>query len=184
MLERIRIFIASPSDVKQERNALGRVVDEIRRTVGDSQFVDLELVRWETHTWPAKGRYSQDVVNRQIGAYDIFIGVMWRRFGTPTKVAESGTVEEFQRALKLRRFGRQKIMFYLKTQQFYPTSETEFDDFRKVLQFKKRLGGDGILYAEVKTTLDFERKVREHLIREVLAVTTSVRRKLGIRRRK
>ena len=38
----------------------------------------------------------QDVVNRQIGEYDLFVGILWNRMGTPTAVATSGTEEEFQ----------------------------------------------------------------------------------------
>ena len=38
---------------------------------------------------------AQDVINRQLGEYDIFLGIMNTRFGSPTHRADSGTEEEF-----------------------------------------------------------------------------------------
>ncbi|MYD31374.1 MAG: DUF4062 domain-containing protein, partial [Nitrospira sp. SB0661_bin_20] len=59
----------------------------------------MDVVRWETRTTPGFGKDPQDVINKQISdAYDIFIGIMWTRFGTPTPRAGSGTEEEFLRA--------------------------------------------------------------------------------------
>ena len=60
----------------------------------------LDLLRWETHTRPGIGQSAQDVINPQIGDdYDIFLGMFGIRFGTPTREWQSGTEEEFRRAL-------------------------------------------------------------------------------------
>src|SRR5687767_2232153 len=95
-MPRLRIFVASPGDVSQERDIVSVVVQELRRTIGDIRGVELETVRWETHAWPDIGEDAQDVINSQIGEYDVLVGVMWKRFGTPTKRAKSGTGEEFE----------------------------------------------------------------------------------------
>ena len=34
---------------------------------------------------PAFGSEPQEVVNKQIQDYDIFVGILWHRIGTPTK---------------------------------------------------------------------------------------------------
>jgi hypothetical protein len=95
----LSVFVASPSDVTDERTKLEEVVNELNITWSREFGVRLELVRWETHSFPSKGADAQDVINTQIPEdYDIFIGIMWCRFGTPTKRAESGTLEEFLRA--------------------------------------------------------------------------------------
>lgn len=39
-------------------------------------------------------------VNWYMKEYALFVGIMWNRIGTPTPRAESGTVEEFERAIK------------------------------------------------------------------------------------
>src|ERR1041385_4193658 len=94
-MQHVRVFISSPGDVPEERDVVSMVVDELRRLFGKVQQVEIEAVRWETHAWPDVGA-PQEVINRQIGEYDVFIGVMWKRFGTPTKRADSGTAEEFR----------------------------------------------------------------------------------------
>ena len=47
--------------------------------------------------------------------YDLFIGLMWRRLGTPTPRAISGTVEEFELAVKAHeQVGKPDIWFYFR----------------------------------------------------------------------
>jgi hypothetical protein len=58
----------------------------------------LELVRWETHVPPLIADEPEKVVLDHFGAYDIFVRIMWKRMGTPTTEAQSGTEEEFHRA--------------------------------------------------------------------------------------
>src|SRR6266851_4502917 len=109
---KIRIFIASPSDVQKERDSLPAIINELNHTMARHLGFVIELVRWETHCHPAMGR-PQGVINEQIGEYDIFIGVMWKRFGTPTGQADSGTEEEFDRAYQeWRRDETVYILFY------------------------------------------------------------------------
>jgi hypothetical protein len=87
------VFVASPGDVLEERDVVSVIVEELRRILGELRQVDLETVRWETHGWPDVGADAQDVINREIGQFDILVGVMCRRFGTPTKRGDSGTIE-------------------------------------------------------------------------------------------
>ncbi|MBA3966945.1 MAG: toll/interleukin-1 receptor domain-containing protein, partial [Nitrospirales bacterium] len=109
-------------------------------------------------------------INGQIGEYDVFVGVMWRRFGTPTKRAQSGTGEEFQRALAFyKAHGRPTIMFYFRTEAFYTTDEKELRQFSKVARFQKTLRNAGVLYWSFASPLEFERYVREHLMRQLLS---------------
>jgi Domain of unknown function (DUF4062) len=99
---RIRIFVSSPGDVADERRQCGEVVQELNLTLRaliPARDVELELVRWETHTHPDLTGNAQAVVDDQIDPdYDIFLGIMWSRFGTPTPTAGSGTEHEFRAA--------------------------------------------------------------------------------------
>jgi len=97
----IRVFIASPGDVSDEREIASHVVGEISRIFGTPFDIHVEAARWETHAWPDIGQDGQDVINRQIGDFDVLVGVMWKRFGSPTKRSQSGTGEEFERAYEL-----------------------------------------------------------------------------------
>lgn len=169
---KLKIFVASPSDVSEERETVSFVVQEIKRTIGDIRNVDLETVKWETHSFPDVGVDAQDVINKQIGKYDVLVGIMWKRFGTPTKRSDSGTGEEFERAYEyFKKFKRPKIMFYFRKTPFYPANANELAQVKKVLQFRKKLEKLGVLFWEYQQPIDFERDVREHLTRQVLELT-------------
>ena len=167
-MQPIRVFIASPKEMNKERNITSLVIGEINRTLGITLGVDIEMIRWETHAWPDIGDDAQDVINKQIGEFDVFIGFMWRIYGSPTKRAKSGTGEEFQRAYDLfRKYGRPKIMFYFRTTPFYLDNDDEIVQFRKVAQFRHKLEKSGVLYWTYNSPLQFERFVREHLTRQI-----------------
>jgi hypothetical protein len=174
-VKRLRIFIASPGDVSEERDIVSNVViPEIQRIFGDNQLlgnkhqIELEAIRWETHAWPDVGDDAQDVINQEIGAYDILVGIMWKRFGTPTKRAGSGTGEEFERAYEyFKAYKKPKIMFYFRTAPFYTTTSSELAQFQKVVKFRGKLEELGVLFWEYNSPLQFERNVREHLIRQI-----------------
>jgi uncharacterized protein DUF4062 len=167
-MSKLRIFIASPGDVKEEREIVSHVVQEISRMFGEAFEVELEPVLWETHAWPDVGDDAQDVINKEIGEYDVLVGIMWQRFGTPTNRASSGTGEEFQRAYNyFKEYQRPKIMFYFRSTPFYTTDLSGIAQFKKVIQFRKSLEQLGVLFWEYDTPLQFERNVREHLIRQI-----------------
>ncbi len=173
----VRIFVASPSDVESERVCLMHVVDEINRTWGTEACCHMELVRWESHVAPDMGR-PQEVVNRQIDPYDIFIGIMWKRFGTPTGEADSGTVEEFELAYtSWRQTHRPRIMFYFNTALYSLETHEEADQLSKVLSFRTKLEKHGLVWL-YEGVPEFEKAVREHLYKAVreldLGETTSV----------
>src|SRR5215207_5556058 len=91
----LKVFVASPSDVIDERIILEQVTNELNKLIGAGLGVRLELVKWETDSYPGLGDDAQAVINEQIGDdYDIFIGILWTRFGTPTTRDKSGTAEE------------------------------------------------------------------------------------------
>ena len=162
----LQVFVASPSDVVEERKILEEVIEEFNLTWGDTHNLRLELVKWETHTRPGFGEDAQDVINEQIGdEYDIFLGIMWGRFGSPTNRAESGTEEEFDRAYS--RFkkspGDLQIMFYFKDAGI-PPSKMNPEQLTKVQEFKKKIASEyGGLYHSFETTEEFRTKARIHL---------------------
>jgi hypothetical protein len=101
----LKVFVASPNDVIEERIALAKLIGDINDVLvylAPEKQLRLELVPYETHAYPDLGR-PQDVINREIPIdYDIFVGIMCKRVGRPTDTADSGTVEEFSRACQRR----------------------------------------------------------------------------------
>jgi len=158
----IRIFVASPGDVSAERDILDSVVQELNTTIAPYKGLSLELVRWETHCRPDLGR-PQGVISAQIGPYDVFVGIMWKRFGTPTGHAQSGTEEEFRIAYDAwRRNGCPRILFYFCQLPFMPRGEEELDQCSRVLRFRRELEQIGLLW-EYSEHESFADKVRPHL---------------------
>jgi hypothetical protein len=179
ILRKVRIFVASPGDVSDERARLARVVTSLSKSGGtaESLGLTLELLGWETHVFPDVGR-PQGIVFDQLNPqdWDIFVGVLWTRFGTKTggvdpvtgEDYQSGTEEEFGQALRLRKsrgVGWPKIMFYRCVR---PVSLLRIDaaQFGRVQEFFKQFEPDGkhpgltLNYTEPE---EFERLVREHL---------------------
>lgn len=165
-------FVASPSDVLEERETLEAVIHEINQTMGPDLGAQLDLIRWETHAYPDSGPDAQSVVTRQLGDnYDIFIGILWHRFGTPTPRADSGTAEEFERAHKKYQSDPESvgIMFYFKTAPPASLTDIDPDQLVKVNNFKSRLGAEGHLYWSFKDSEDFARFLRMHLPQQMRA---------------
>lgn len=165
----LTVFVASPSDVAAERNRLEEVIAELNQTWSRSLEIRLELIRWETHAYPGFSEDPQAVINRQIpGDYDIFIGIMWHRFGTPSNRADSGTHEEFLRAKA--RWDEDKesvtLMVYFKDAPVSP-SQIDVVQLGKVAEFRKSLGNEGGLYWSFQSTDEFVNFTRIHLTRAV-----------------
>ena len=97
-VNRLNVLVASPSDVKAEREVAARVIVEINRLL-EKQGVELRAKMWEYDTVSQISDRPQAIVNEQIGdTCDIYVGIMWSRVGTPTGDEESGTIDEFKRA--------------------------------------------------------------------------------------
>jgi hypothetical protein len=163
----IRLFVASPGELSEERKRINDVVSEINLILGNMP-VRLELLKWETHTRPSFGSEPQAVIDEQIGdEYDIFIGILWTKFGLPTSDASSGTEHEFRRAYSRYREDPRsvKIMLYFKDGDVSP-SQIDAEQLLKVQQFKKEVGTLGAFYQTYRTPDEFVNLVRVHLAME------------------
>src|SRR2546426_2895617 len=95
-------FIASPSDLAPERQRAFEVVAELNEALRQTNWT-IELLGWED-TLPGYGR-PQALINRDVERCDLFIGAIWRRWGTPPakdSVFSSGFQEEFSIAIRRR----------------------------------------------------------------------------------
>ena len=109
-----RIVVASPSDVQAERDALPAVLEELNRGLAATQNLRLELGRWETDAYPGFHPHGpQGLIDPilRIEDCDVLLGIFWKRCGTPTTDAGSGTEHEFLRAYaSWKQHGRPQIM--------------------------------------------------------------------------
>jgi hypothetical protein len=168
----LKVFVASPSDVNEERQVLENLIRELNYVWGSRLHVMLNLVRWETHAYPGISEDAQSVIREQLGEdYDIFIGILWKRFGTPTKHADSGTDEEFNLAYKRYQENPKSIRLMIYFKDTPPLSLTEIDpeQLLKINSLRVSIGEKGGLYWTYKDVREFESLVRIHLSRQVQA---------------
>ncbi len=170
---KLRLFVAAPSDLSAERARLSLVVEDLK-TLASHVGVVLELVDWR-QVVPDLGRPEQIILDQlQPDSWDIFIGILWHRFGTPPQQCDpatgneylSGTEEEFRVAYRLwQQHQRPRIMFY------WCKRSPAYDDvdpiqLQRVKQFFASFAPTADhpgLYQIFDTVESFERLVRKNL---------------------
>jgi hypothetical protein len=173
-MEKYTVFVASPSDVIKERDLLQHVIEDVNLTHGAPLGYELELWRYEENAYPSAER-PQDLINTIMKPYQIFIGMMWKRFGTPTSSAGSGTEEEYIRAYAAwQKKDVIDIMFYFCKKPVAPDSLEEIEQMGKVLKFKKEMNGKSFIW-DYANPNDFKEKIRRHLC---LMMTNVIQKKL------
>jgi len=165
----LSVFVASPDDVAEERDCIEDTVKELNNVWSKKLQISLELIKWESHTHPGISEDSQAVISEQIeDDYDIFVGLMWAKYGTPTKSSRSGTEEEFNNALKRWKENPNqiRILFYFKEAPVDPY-KIDPDQLNLIKEFRKRIGKEGVLYRNFKNLDEFTQLVRIHLSKVV-----------------
>lgn len=164
----IRIFIASPSGLDEERQAAHRMTDEINRQSSDYWRCKLELIGWE-ETLPGFSR-PQALINQDLDKCDYFIGVIWDRWGSPPTAGDgrytSGFEEEFHRARDHVIAGRMKdiALFFKEISEKQKTDPGQ--SAQKVLKFRADcIDSREFLFREFKSISDFEKLIRDTLMR-------------------
>jgi hypothetical protein len=163
----LNVLIASPGDTEEQRDAIRATV--LKWNNSNSQFNQATLlpVMWETHTFPALGR-PQGIVNEQIVSdADILIGTFWTRLGTPTLVAESGTVEEIT---QFEESGRPVLLYFCEA----PVGITALDatEIERVKAYRQEMQKKALVGSYV-TTAELCEKVREDLTRQIRSMKQS-----------
>src|SRR4051812_37906847 len=103
----VELFIASPGDVAEERDAVEAAAKRIEKSM--PKYL-IRVHRWED--LPAtQGTSAQSQVERFAPDFkdiDIFVMILWQRYGTEIKgEGVSGTHREFRRAVEsLRKHGK------------------------------------------------------------------------------
>jgi len=159
------ILLSSPSDVKKERKIVSDIIEEINSSIKDNFNACLKVIKWETNGHSSIGKSAQDILNLQLGSYyDIYIGLMWTRIGTPTKRSKSGTVEEFNIAYKKYKKNKKKleIMFYFSDIKIAP-SRIEISQHQEVQCFKKHIRKIGIYSPDYSSYSAFKKQVKDDL---------------------
>lgn len=158
----IEVFVGSPGEMTAHRGAVRRALERLN---DDEVFEGLRLKYrdWRDGS-PGAGR-PQEVVFKEMGRPDVFVGVFGHRIGSPTGRAPGGTVEEYEAANHLRRHtgDRPEILLYFQHVAAVPT-RAEYEQLGAVVAFR-----DGVHERSEALAWDFadieqlENDVRVHL---------------------
>lgn len=162
-----RIFIASPSDVEEEREVIARIIREWNDLNSFDRKVVLLPLRWETHAAPELGKRPQEIINTEIvDQADMAVGVFWTRIGTPTGGFESGTIEEIER---LGKAGKIVMCYFSKAK--VELEKVDLDQYKSLKEFKKKTYPNGLVenYSNVVEFRDLLAKQLEIKIRTLIA---------------
>lgn len=163
-----KILVASPSDVKEERDALKDIVFKWNASHSNANDVYLDLVMWETHVYPDQGSRPQEIINSKIvNDADLLIGIFWTRLGTPTGNNASGTVEEIERIVQ----SNKKALIYFSNKPISPDN-IDYDQYSKVVNLKKRFQSTGII-ATYSDLSQFKENVSNHLSQVITDIAGS-----------
>ena len=161
----LTVVVASPSDVMVERNTLHGVIDELNLSVARREGLQLRLIRWETDSHPGfHPDGPQGLINSvlKIEDCDIFVGIFWKRFGTPVKDAGSGTEAEFLQAYNAwKKQSSPHIMFYFNQAPVMPATAAEAEQLQRVIKFKEAFPKEGLWWS-YNGEKEFEKLVRSH----------------------
>ena len=161
-----RIVLSSPSDVAEEHAIVRWVLEKLNKGIADDYNIHFDTTHWKTDASPGfHSEGPQGLIDPvlDIKNCDIYIGILWKRFGTPTSKAGSGTEHEFNDAFDSWQKKRQPyLMFYFKTiDSTFNTSEDAIQA-AKVLQFKEKFPQQG-LYCDFQNKDEFRDLIEIHL---------------------
>jgi hypothetical protein len=160
----VKVMIASPSDVADERQLVRDVIQEWNTIHSENCKLVLMPVGWETHSVPEMGNRPQAIINKQLlETCDLLVAVFWMRLGTPTGVADSGTVEEINKHLA----SAKPAMIYFSAVPGNP-DRVDREQYEKLRAFKDDLRSRG-LFDEYENVITFRTKFARHLAQRVIA---------------
>lgn len=174
-VNKLRIFVASPSDCVSERTAIRRLVGATPsiQTLARNLDVTVDVYGWED-VFPDGGR-PQSLINEAVGKFDPnwFVFIFWHRFGSDAGDGMTGTEEEWNIALQLKqeRGDELSVSAYFNKAAAQPY-EIDGHQLEAVKAFRERIfKGYSALAAEFDGTRDFEEQFRNHVTQKLFSVS-------------
>jgi hypothetical protein len=163
-LKLVKVFLASPGDLAAERTRIREIVDELNYLHAEHTGYHIDLVGWED-TVSTIGR-PQQVINEDLDKCELFIGLVWARWGTPSGPNyTSGFEEEFERSLlRQSKTGKPDMSLFFKAIDAARMQDPG-DQLQMVLKFKDKIKTERtLLYEEFSSEDQLERKIKRCLV--------------------
>lgn len=165
-MKEYNIFIGSPNDVQEEREIIEDIINEMNDLYEPLDIPKLKLINLKTDVRSKIGHLeSQKVIDKQIeGKYNVFIGILWKKFGTKTENYDSGTEQEFYNAYSKYEENPKsmEIMFYF-CERAPNFSEIDGNQLALVQKFRKMLEDNKGLYKTYSSIEEFKETIKNDL---------------------
>lgn len=142
------VFIASPSELERERDAVERAIQEWNSNVGKNMRVVLVSLRWEQLAPQLKTEAQPYINQAQVERADILIAFFWNKAG-------KGTIKEVDLFLSM---GKSRTAMV-----YFKTTETRAPELNKLVRRLQALG----LTGKFKDSRDLTSQVKENLTSHV-----------------
>lgn len=138
----ISILISCPGDVTEEKELIIRKCKDFTESNFGRSNISFTILDWKGFVGQC-GIRPQEQLNSYFGTYDVYIGILWKRFGTKTGAVnaegieyESGTEEEFDIAIEcFKSCGTPKIYFFIKCYDRVTNSTSDAEQLLNVYRF-------------------------------------------------
>lgn len=153
-MKTIRIFIASSSELKEDRDQFRNYISQ-QNDLLHKKGLYLELVQWEYFLDAISDSRLQSEYNEAIRSCDIVLCLFFTKVGKYTE-------EEFDTAYEVfKEKGKPRIWTYFKNAQI--STGTITDEINSLLAFKKKIGNLGHFYTEYTNIDNLINKYRSQL---------------------
>ena len=118
--KRIKVFVVSPNDVKQERKIVRELCQQLSSASADK--IDVEAVMWEYHPM-SYHKNPQENIDVVMDKSDIFIVILWYRLGSVIEGLEgalSGDKILRELSTKLKKLLHRKRNLYISISKHFP----------------------------------------------------------------
>ncbi len=159
---RLKIFIASPNDVLEERDIAEEVIDKLKDQSARQRLL-LHSFRWERQ--PHGYGRPQTTLNRELRSAELTIVILWSKLGSVTNgSSETGSQEELRIAGELVSKGRSDDVFvYFRNPRSHPP-DGDSAELERVNQFRKGLEkSNNLLFSEYEDPPAFRERLLEDL---------------------
>jgi hypothetical protein len=141
--EHKKVFIAYIADVGEEVKALEKAIDDLNKEFDRTQF------QFDRKTWldatSGLGRPQERINEELVRECDIFIGVIWKKWGTSTGEYSCGFEEEFNIVLeRWRQTQIPEVWIYIKNVDEAALLEEEQGGYQKVKKYIEKIKNVGL----------------------------------------
>lgn len=165
----LNVFLASPTDVASERTAAEEVVASLNKVTGRRLGWHIELNKWED-TAPGFGR-PQALINPMVDECDLFVGLLWERWGQPSGAHSSGFEEEFERARERRKHNAEPAIWLVFKEVESDKLRDPGEQLKKVVAFRSSQEAlQEVLFKNVRDVDDWKTKLQLWLLDHILGL--------------